>query len=259
MTDARTIESTDGTPLAVQVTGDGPPLVLVHGSAADRSSWGLVEPLLAERYTVWAYDRRGRGGSGDSDEYAFEREVDDVGAVLAAAGDAHVVGHSFGGYLALGAAAFGGPRSVVVYEAPVHQERRAEAVERTIALIDRSEHEQAIRLFLPDVAGFSVDEVSTVASIPEVWDQLLGAAPTLRRELRALQARPWDANRYRSVAVPVLCVNGSLTDSPVYLSPDELAAAVPGAQRAVLEGQRHIGMATDPGGFAATVFSFTSA
>src|SRR5688572_10127933 len=81
------VVSTDGTPIAVWRSGDGPPLVLVHGAAADHSRWAPVLPSLQERFTVLAIDRRGRGRSGDAAVYTIEREFDDVAAVAEWAGE----------------------------------------------------------------------------------------------------------------------------------------------------------------------------
>ena len=99
------VVSTDGTPIAVWRSGDGPPLVLVHGATADHSRWAPVLPALQERFTVLAIDRRGRGRSGDAATYAIEREYEDVAAVVEWAGEhVSVLGHSYGGVCALEAA-----------------------------------------------------------------------------------------------------------------------------------------------------------
>jgi pimeloyl-ACP methyl ester carboxylesterase len=95
------VTSTDGTPIAYWRSGQGPPLVLVHGTSADHSRWAGVLPLLDERATVYAVDRRGRGSSGDAEPYAFEQEFDDVAAVVDAVAEAEgapvsVLGHSMG-------------------------------------------------------------------------------------------------------------------------------------------------------------------
>src|ERR671910_1453332 len=97
--------SVDGTPIAYSRSGEGTPLVLVHGTAADHSRWAPVLPAFEERFTVYAIDRRGRGGSGDSDDYAVEREFEDVAAMVDSLGEpVNVLGHSYGGLCALEAA-----------------------------------------------------------------------------------------------------------------------------------------------------------
>ena len=117
----RHVASLDGTRIAVHRSGEGPPLVLVHGAAADHSRWRPVLPALERRFTVLAVDRRGRGGSGDAAAYALEREVEDVVAVVEAAGEpVALLGHSHGAVCALEAARLtGGVRALVLYEPPL--------------------------------------------------------------------------------------------------------------------------------------------
>ena len=103
--DPRKVVSKDGTPIAVWRSGEGAPLVLIHGAAADHNRWAPVLPALEERFTVLAVDRRGRGQSGDATDYALEREYEDVVAVVESAGEGvSVLGHSYGGICALEAA-----------------------------------------------------------------------------------------------------------------------------------------------------------
>src|SRR5215210_1019443 len=100
-----TITSRDGTPIAYRRSGKGPPLVLVHGAAADHGRWSPVLPALEERFTVYAVDRRGRGSSGDAEGYAIEREFEDVAAVVDSIGEpANLLGHSYGALCSLEAA-----------------------------------------------------------------------------------------------------------------------------------------------------------
>lgn len=254
------VASTDGTALSARITGSGSPLVLVHGTTGSKDSWALVEPLFAERHTVWSYDRRGRGQSGDGDEYSFELEVDDVRAVVAAAGEpAHVVGHSFGASLALEAAAVDPSfLTLVIYEPPLHGGRRAKETREGIRRLDAEDYEGGLLMFLSEVAGLSDDEVALVRSIPEVWSRMLDAAATVGREATAGENRPWNPTRFASVRAPTLHVSGSLTDSPIYPSSADVQAAIPHAVHAVLEGQRHIGFVTDPERFAEIVLDFTS-
>src|SRR5215218_2186490 len=100
--------STDGTTIAFDQVGDGPPVILVCGGSTDRMANAPLANLLAEHFTVFNYDRRGRGDSGDTAPYAVEREVEDLDTVIAAAGgSAFVYGTSSGAALALEAAASG--------------------------------------------------------------------------------------------------------------------------------------------------------
>src|SRR3712207_8086243 len=100
-----TVTSVDGTSIAYWRSGEGPPLVLVHGTAADHSRWAPVLPAFEQRFTVYAIDRRGRGGSGDSGDYAIEREFEDVAEVVDSLGESvNLLGHSYGALCALEAA-----------------------------------------------------------------------------------------------------------------------------------------------------------
>jgi pimeloyl-ACP methyl ester carboxylesterase len=101
------VTSKDGTRIACFRSGEGPPLVLVHGTAADHGRWRPVLPAFEERFTVCAVDRRGRGGSGDSDDYAIEREFEDVAAVVDSLGEpVNLLGHSYGALCALEASRY---------------------------------------------------------------------------------------------------------------------------------------------------------
>src|SRR5690606_29299175 len=114
----QTVVSSDNTPIAYEVTGEGPPLALVHGTTADHTRWSNVLPELAARHTVFAMDRRGRGESGDSEHYELAREFDDVAAVVSAAGPgASLLGHSYGALCAMEAALrTSNLRKLILYE-----------------------------------------------------------------------------------------------------------------------------------------------
>jgi pimeloyl-ACP methyl ester carboxylesterase len=116
-----TVASADGTQLAVWKSGEGPPLVLVHGATADHSRWAPALPALEEHFTVYNFDRRGRGKSGDAADYALEREYEDVVAVVESAGtEVNLLGHSHGGVCALEAALLSDRiRKLVLYEPPM--------------------------------------------------------------------------------------------------------------------------------------------
>ncbi|MCZ7544560.1 MAG: alpha/beta fold hydrolase [Anaerolineae bacterium] len=114
------VRSQDGTPIAYHRNGEGPPLVLVHGAIASHARWAAITPALAQRYTVYAIDRRGRGESGDAESYAMAREFEDVAAVVDAIGEGvNLLGHSFGALCALEAALLTPHvRRLIAYEPP---------------------------------------------------------------------------------------------------------------------------------------------
>src|SRR5687767_12504745 len=115
------VASQDGTSIAVQVTGRGAPLLLVHGTTADHSRWTPLLPALEARFTVHAMDRRGRGESGDAADYSLVREFEDVAAVVdAIGGPVNLLGHSYGALCSLEAALrTSNLRKLILYEPPI--------------------------------------------------------------------------------------------------------------------------------------------
>ncbi|HEX6512695.1 MAG TPA: alpha/beta fold hydrolase, partial [Chloroflexota bacterium] len=151
--------SSDGTRLAVWRSGDGPPLVLVHGTTVNHADWAPVVPALSQRFSVYALDRRGCGASGDSAEYALAREFEDVAAVVDAAGaPAYLVAHSFGALISLEAARLTSHvRKLVLYEPPIpvpsgpefHPPRLRQRLQ---ALLANGQADEVVATFLEEVA-----------------------------------------------------------------------------------------------------------
>lgn len=243
------VPSADGTRIAFSATGAGPAVILVDGALCWRGMGpgDALARCLAERFTVFQYDRRGRGRSGDTAPYAVQREIEDLGAVLkAAGGTAMLWGTSSGAVLALDAAAqLPGVKKVAVYEAPLIVDASRQAMENdwlairnALAKDDRSE---AVRQFLRSVGlpGFAI----ALMRLLPMWRRLKAVAHTLAYdgELAAgLQRgkRP-DAARWAGVAVPVLVNDGG--DSPQWIRGGNaaLAAALPGAQYRTVPGLTH--------------------
>jgi pimeloyl-ACP methyl ester carboxylesterase len=190
----RVVHSRDGTPIAVFSAGSGPAVVLVHGAAADHTTFRVIGPLLAESYAVHAIDRRGRGASGDTLPYTIEREFEDVAAVAAAlASDTgepvDVVGHSYGGRCALGGALrTEAIRRVVSYEgAPSPSALRYgdATLADELADLDRAgRHAALLEAFLTRVVGMDAAALAAYRADP-VWPLRVGAAHTIPRELTA--------------------------------------------------------------------------
>ena len=237
----RHVRSPAGVRIACEVSGEGPPLVLVHGAGSARWSFDLVRPQLEGSFTVIAIDRRGRGDSSDGEAYAVEREFEDVAAAVRDAGkDALLMGHSYGGLVAAGAAPLleGLPR-LVLYEPPmggVLAER--DTIDRWERLIGEGDRDLMVREFFRDVAGYTDEEIAMLAHSP-VWERRKRIAPTALRELRAELGFELDREALAGLAVPTLMLVGSESPQWAVRSTEAYARAIPGAAVRTLEGQGH--------------------
>lgn len=254
----RTVASRDGMPIAVWETGAGPPLLLIHGAAADHRRWDPVVPALAQHFRVLTIDRRGRGGSGDADDYAIDREYDDVAAVVEWAGrDTNVLGHSYGGMCALEAAlrtdSIG---KLILYEPPMgFLVSSPEVVKRLEELLDAGERDELVAFFMREVAGVADHQVEVMRSMP-AWEARLAVARTIPREESASRQYRFDPDRWRGVEVPTLLLEGGDSAAPFKEADRALLAALPHCQIAVLPGQRHTAMDTAPELFLSEVLDF---
>jgi pimeloyl-ACP methyl ester carboxylesterase len=254
----RYVAAPDGVRLAVEVSGSGPPLVMVHGAGSGRWGFDLLRPLLEPRYTVWAVDRRGRGDSGDGDAYALEREFEDVAAVVRAAGDGAVLfGHSYGALVSAGAARrLDGLDRLALYEPPMGGVLADVAwQERFEADLAAGEPEAAVRRFLHDVGGYSHVEIDVMEGTP-AWERRLAAAPTVPRELHAERELAAGDLGLDQLDLAGLLLLGS--DSPDWArrSTEAFAAAIPGVEVRTLEGHGHGAAVSGPGLLAAELERF---
>jgi pimeloyl-ACP methyl ester carboxylesterase len=253
-----TITSADGTELAARRSGQGSPIVLVHGANGDLDTFALIEESLAERHSVWVYSRRGRGGSGDGPDYSVDREVDDVLAVLDAAGDrAHLVGHSGGAiYCLLAAMRAPALRSLVLYEPPLRFDRMdPRVIDEAQAALDAGDPNLALEIFFPAV-GIPEQEVAILRSLEPVWERVLQGVRQTPREARAIGGQRMV---FSPPDVPTLYLYGEETDVACFATLDELAELLPKAQLHGLAGQRHLAFAFDPEPFANAILAFTTA
>ena len=246
-----TVTSADGTPIAFWRSGQGPPLLLVHGSTADHTTtWHFVLPLFERHFTVYLMDRRGRGGSGDSADYRLEREAEDIIAVLGAIGQpAHLLGHSYGALCALEAARLvTDVRSLVLYEVPLRtgDERVLEAVNRMDALLAEGDREGALVTMLREVVDMPEREVELLRSQSEAWSARLGNAGTVPRELRAVEEYEFEPERFRDVSTPTVLMVGEESPRRELDHTSMVAAALPDACVVVLPEQQHVAMYTAP-------------
>jgi pimeloyl-ACP methyl ester carboxylesterase len=247
------VTSLDGTRIAYEVSGSGPPLVLVHGSLNDRNAWGMVLPAFRERFTVYAIDRRGRGESGPPTEHALERQFEDIVAVIEAAGEpVDLVGHSYGAHCALGAAALVPQRvkHLVLYEPPTPGPVRLDVAE-AFAGDDPS---AAVATFMGWI-GLTPEQVEALKATP-FWTYLLRFTPTMPVEGRALVEYGFDPQRLLHLKMPALFLVGSQTDAQLGDVLRRLRPVMPQAEWTVFEGHGHAATMTAPQLFAETVISF---
>ena len=261
-----TVTSKDGTPIAYERSGEGPPLVMVHGTTADHLTWEPVLPELQRHFTVYAMDRRGRGESGDSDgnAYDIERELEDVVAVIDSIdGPVNLFGHSYGAICALEAALRSDQvRSLILYEggfpAPEGTELYPpEALDRLRSQLEAGDPEGALTTFYRDIVKMSPEEIEMLRSLP-VWPARVALAPTIPRELHAWESyvSNFDPARLAKLRTSTLLLLGS--DSPALekAAAEALDAALPDSRIAMMPGQAHVAYRTAPEVFVREVVQF---
>ena len=241
------VVSTDGTKIVYDRAGSGPSLILVDGALCSRGFGPSREfaSALSSRFTVFTYDRRGRGESGDTKPASKQREIEDLAALNdAAGGNASVVGFSSGGALALEAAAAGVPvRSVVAYETPyVHAATAGDVpdhqqhLDRLIASGDRG---GAVAYFMRDMVGAPRIAVVMMRLMPWIWGKLKAVAHTLPYDAAVMGDFRVPASRFGLITTPTLVMHGSKTDERLKAAARAVASAIPTSQHRELERQNH--------------------
>jgi pimeloyl-ACP methyl ester carboxylesterase len=251
------ITSRDGTRIAFEREGSGPAVILVGGGLVDRSENTPLVPELAGCFTVFNYDRRGRGESGDTLHYAVEREIEDLAALVTeAGGSAHLYGVSSGGALALEAAAAGlAVHKVAVYEVPYsigHEaaDRWQHYVEQLSAALGHDRRDVALELFMR-VAGSPEQMIEDAKNSP-YWAGMEEIAHTLAYDAAILGDGAPPVARLAQVSQPVLIATGGTVEF-FELAADSVMAALPAGQRLILEGQEHM---ANPAVLAPTLTEF---
>ncbi|NRQ40676.1 alpha/beta fold hydrolase [Nonomuraea sp. NN258] len=260
-----TVRSADGTTIAYHRQGDGPAVILVGGGLDDGTENVPLAAELATTCTVLNYARRGRAGSGDTPPYALEREIEDLAALLAVAGDrAHLFGASSGGALALEAAAAGLPvGKIAVYEVPYLMgddvlRQWCEYVAELHRALAAGRNGDAVALFMR-LAGAGDEAIAGARSAP-FWPSLEALAPTLAYDAACLgDGRP-SASRFAAITQPVLVITGAGDPNMPGLpadfftqAADALTATLPTAHHEMLAGQGHV---ADPKALATTLTTF---
>jgi pimeloyl-ACP methyl ester carboxylesterase len=256
-----TVTSRDGTTIAFDRLGQGPPVVLLPGGSVDRTANAGLAAELAARHTVYNVDRRGRGDSGDTQPYAVEREVEDIAAVIdAAGGRAHLYGSSSGAGLAMHAAAAGLPVArLALWEPPYSVGGRPDLPDDTASvyreLIDAGRRGDAVEYFMAKVVGLPPEFVANARQAPW-WAQQEALAHTLAYDATVMGDYTLPTVIARAITVPTLIVDGGASFGFLGETADALAKLIPGAQRATLDGQEHN---VDPAALAPVLTRFFTA
>jgi pimeloyl-ACP methyl ester carboxylesterase len=242
------VKSADGTTIAFETAGQGPPLILVGGAFNDRTSRASGRPLaalLAPRFTVFSYDRRARGDSGDTPPYAVDREVQDLAALIAEAGGAaYVYGMSSGALLALDAAIQQLPITrLALFEPPLmidaaQAQGAADLAGRLAEAAAEGRRADAVELFLTKVVQVPAPAVAQMRKAP-VWSGLESLAHTLSFDLRITARGPSLFDRARSVRAATLALRGDALAPWMGDALRALVGAIPGARERTLSGQTH--------------------
>lgn len=251
----RTVTSKDGTLIAFDQSGQGPTIILVSGASATRADEASLAAALAPYFTVFAYDRRGRGASGDTAPYAVEREVEDIDALIdEAGGSAFLFGHSSGAVLALEAARLLPDKIIklALYEPPFviddsHPHAPADFASRLNELVAADRRGEAVEMFMRFVG--TPDEMIGQMRLSPMWPNLEALAQTFAYDATIVQdterGDPSSLRKWESTTVPTLVMDGTVflgrAEPHAFMrhGADALAAVLPNAQRRTLDGQDH--------------------
>jgi pimeloyl-ACP methyl ester carboxylesterase len=240
------VTSVDGTRIAFDRFGQGPSVVVVSGMFCDRQTTRKLAERLAQQFTVINYDRRGRGESGDTAPYAVEREVEDLGALIAGAGGtASVYGHSSGAGLALNAAASGLPITrLVLHEPPYGHDDEAskrsarELAENVRVAVAEDRRADAIKLFLT-ASGMPPEMAEGASRDPK----MRAVAPTMPYDFEIMgdtsRGGTIPEDLVRAISIPTLVIAGGASPDFFRDTAARIAEILPNAKYVMLEGQDH--------------------
>ncbi len=255
-----TVVSADGTQIGFDRVGSGPPLVLVHGTAGSRGRWGAVLDHLAAGFEVVDIDRRGRGASGDAEDYALAREVEDILAIIDSLdAPVNLLGHSFGGIVALETALLTDKLArLILYEPPVAAPNTAESQAHNRRLAELAAADDAdgvLTTFLRDSVGVPEPAIDQMRQSPS-WPHRLATAQTLPREHRAVIEYTVQPERFVEMSTPTLLLLGGASPPVFVESTRAVDAALPDSRVVELPGQQHAAMDTAPELFVQEVLAF---
>jgi pimeloyl-ACP methyl ester carboxylesterase len=257
-----TIISPDGTCIAFWRSGEGPPLLLIHGATADHTTtWRFVLGEFEKKFTVYAMDRRGRGGSGDSPNYTLQREAEDVAAVVDSIGEpVNVLGHSYGALCAIEAALITrNIRRLILYEGVYLRgadNYNPGITDRLEMMLKGGDPEGMLVTMFSELVGMSPEDFEILRSQRDAWNKRLANACTLPRELKADESYIFKPERFRNMRTPTLFLVGGESPPREPENANEIARTLPDAHIVVLPGQGHAAMYAAPELFVREVVRF---
>jgi pimeloyl-ACP methyl ester carboxylesterase len=254
------VTSKDGTTIAFDRLGSGPPVVLVCGGSVDRTADAAIAQELASDFTVFNYDRRGRGDSGDTLPYAIDREVEDIEAVIeAAGGSAFLWGSSSGAVLALIAAESVPVTKLALWEPPFIPDDLPrppdDQVSQYETMVAEGRRGDAVEYFMTKIIGMPAEVVAGARTQPW-WAATEALAHTLAYDARIMGDYSIPKDRAASVKVPTMVIAGGADFPWMRQTAETLAAALPDGQVRILVGQGHD---VDPGVLAPVLREFFKA
>jgi pimeloyl-ACP methyl ester carboxylesterase len=260
-----TFISKDGTHIAYQQTGSGPTLILVHGTSGNHTGWEPVLPILANHFSIYAMDRRGRGGSQIEGDYAIQREFEDVAGLVEVAYQnapnqpVNLLGHSFGALCSLEAALLTEHLdNLVLYEPPqtgIPEILPPGLITEWERLLNEGNREGLLRIFFKGV-GLSEKELADFRAKPS-WSDTVALAHTILREIKAIITQPrFDPAHFKNLTVPTLLLVGSKSEPWAVAGTKEIPSALPNSQIVELSGQGHLIISDNPELFTKPVITF---
>lgn len=253
-------KSQDGTLIGFWRGGSGPPLLLVHGTTADHSRWAPIVPRLEQHFTVYAVDRRGRGGSSDAPEHDIMREAEDMAAVVEAIGEpSFVLGHSYGGICSLEASLLTDKVArLILYEPPIPTglpQYPPGIPDRIQTLVDDGKSEAGLELFFREVVRMPEQQLKGYRQLP-AWHTRIQLTPTIPREMTFDKTYRFDTDKFADFQVPTMLMLGG-DSPPLFQQATELLdATLSNSQVVILPDHQHIAMDTNPDLFIKKVLGF---
>jgi len=262
-----TVTSTDGTKIAFEKVGSGPAVILVNGAMSYRRAFDTtledLAELLSKDFTVYDYDRRGRGESGDTEPFTKVREIEDIQALVEhAGGEAMLVGFSSGGAVTLETTAVtSGIKKAFVYEVPFIVDDSRQALDdyegHATRLVAEGKLDELIEYFITVVAGIPAEFVGGIKQDKAMWERMRAIAPTIPHDAsfmsEFMKGKPLPSGYWSKVKVPVLVGDGGASPAWLHNAAEALAAALPNASRETFEGQTH---SVDPNVIAPVITEF---